>query len=67
MTEYEKQKIKDTLRLIQRSPDRGEGWRSVSEVCWPLVCDLSPDLVDLDADNSRVRMTDKAVAVLTYA
>lgn len=67
LTAHEKQKIKSTLALIARSPDRGEGWRNVSEPIWPLVKDMPSDLFDLDVEQRRIRMTDQGRAVLTYA
>jgi len=37
------------LRLILRSPDRGDGWRSVSSVVWPLVESFTqPDLIEIE-------------------
>ena len=56
------------LRLIGRSPDRGDGWRSVSAVCWPLVEQFgTPELLEIDKENSRVRLTADGVTVLEYA
>ncbi len=53
---------------INRSPDRGDGWRSVSETCWPLIESFgTPELIETDKDNMRVRLTDKGSAVATFA
>lgn len=58
---------KDFIRLILRSPDRGEGWRSVSKVCWPLVTGFSkPELIDVDQMGSCVRLTPEGEIVATY-
>ncbi len=61
--------IKNTLALIQRSPDRGDGWRSVSGACWPLLDGIPSDLVETEPSNDggRVRMTDSGMAVLLYS
>ncbi len=59
---------KDFLRLVGRSPDRGDGWRSVSEVCWQLVEKFgTPELIEVDAANKRVRLTEEGEAVLMFA
>lgn len=59
---------KDVLKLIARSPDRGDGWRSVSEVCWTLLERFgTPDLIELDRPGNRVRLTDEGEAVVMYA
>ena len=63
----DKQKIKNTLQLIARSPDCGEGWRSVSETCWPLVATMPPELLELDETNQRCRMTTNGEAVLMFS
>lgn len=61
-------KDKDFLRLLDRSPDRGDGWRSVSETCWPLVEQFGvPELIEIDKDNMRVRLTDSGIAVVHFA
>lgn len=59
---------KDFLRLIARSPDRGDGWRSVSKVCWTLVEQFgTPELIEVDSDNMRVRLTPDGEALVTFA
>ena len=64
-----KAQTKSTLALIQRSPDQGDGWRSVSAACWPLVKDLPIELAECEPndDGGRVRMTDSGRAVLHYS
>jgi hypothetical protein len=61
------EKIIATLRLIERSPDHGKGWRSVSETCWPLMATMPDDLVERPPINGWVRLTDSARAVLKYS
>lgn len=59
---------KDVLKLIQRSPDRGDGWRSVSTTCWPLIEGFrTPELIEVDGDSKRVRLTEDGVAVVTFS
>ena len=62
-------KVKGMLALIQRSPDRGDGWRSVSKPLWPLVQGVPGELVERREDESGrwVRMTYAGLAVLKYA
>jgi hypothetical protein len=57
------------LRLILRSPDRGDGWRSVSSVVWPLVESFTqPDLIEIEpsADGGRVRLSPRGAIVIDY-
>jgi hypothetical protein len=61
------ERIRDVLELIQRSPDRGNGWRSVSKTCWPLVEDMPSELVELDSAEHRIRMTERGQAVLQFS
>lgn len=56
------------LRLIERSPDVGDGWRQVSSVLWRHVLDQAhPDLTELDRRNLRVRLNEKGRTVLEYS
>lgn len=57
---------KSLLKLIGRSKDVGDGWRKVSVTLWPMVSMANPDLVELDDENHRVRLTDTGTIVLTY-
>lgn len=59
-------RVKGLLALIERSPDQGEGWRNVSGTCWPLIVNMPDDLVQIDHDNRRIRMTKEGHAVLRY-
>jgi hypothetical protein len=52
------------IRLLMRSPDRGDGWRSVSSVCWPLVEEFTAkELLEINPDLLRVRLTEAGQAV----
>ncbi|OAN76672.1 hypothetical protein A8B82_14835 [Sulfitobacter sp. EhC04] len=56
------------LKLIERSPDIGDGWRQVSGSLWPLIAKQShPDLTELDAANKRIRFTPEGQTVMRYA
>lgn len=58
---------RDLLRLIVRSPDNGDGWRKVSKLLWPTVTQYTnPALVELDADNMRLRLTTEGQTVARY-
>lgn len=58
---------KNFLALISRSPDEGDGWRSVSDVCWKLVEQFkSPELIEIDKENRRVRPTAEGDVVIRY-
>ena len=63
------EQIKSTLGLIMRSPDRGDGWRSVSGACWPLLEDMPGELIELEPSEvgGRARMTEAGRTVLLYA
>ena len=59
---------KDVLRLVARSPDRGDGWRTVSDVCWPLIESFTAaGLLEIDEHSRRVRLTNSANVLLDYA
>jgi hypothetical protein len=59
---------KDMLRLINRSTDSGDGWRGpLREYMWELVESRShPELMELDYENKRVRLTPDGLTVLRY-
>lgn len=62
------QQDKNFLRLIERSPDCGDGWRSVSAVVWPLVEQFeTPELIEIDKPGMRVRPTESGQAVIDFA
>lgn len=55
------------LRLIERSPDIGGGWRQVSAPLWRHVTDQAhPDLAELDHDRKRVRFTQEGLTIMRY-
>lgn len=49
----------DFVRLLKRSPDRGDGWRSVSETLRPLATAATPsELFEMkEADGLQIRLT----------
>ena len=63
---------KNFLRLIQRSPDIGEGWRNVSPQLWTLVEErlkTIPALIEAELEptgGGRVRLTEEAQIVMKY-
>lgn len=66
-----KQKLKSVIRLIERSPDIGEGWRSVSPMLMRGLIEPFEDqtLIEWEKDGAeggRVRLTDKGRDVLPY-
>jgi hypothetical protein len=57
------------IKLLLKSPDRGDGWRSVSTVMWKHTKEKAaetPDLLELDDDGMRVRLTDKGQVIAEY-
>jgi len=62
------QESRDILALISRSPDRGEGWRTVSPILWEELIVPFPDkeLLELDESNHKVRLSTKGVIVAEY-
>jgi hypothetical protein len=61
----EEQKI--MLDLIYRSPDRGDGWRSVSPALWKhVVAQAHSKLTELDHEGHRVRFTADGEILMTY-
>lgn len=56
------------LKLINRSPDIGDGWRQTSQKLWEsLVLKLFHiDLMELDHENTRVRLTSDGNTLLRY-
>lgn len=59
---------RNTLKLIERSPDRGDGWRSVSKTCWPLIEAFAErDLLEIDHQGMRVRFSEAGQAVVMFA
>jgi hypothetical protein len=57
----------DVLKLILRSPDRGNGWRSCAPVLFEkLIKDMPDELVEKDADGLRARLTDDGEALAEW-
>ena len=59
------------IHLIMRSPDRGEGWRTVSAAVWPMVVKFTysrPELIEVEPGESggRIRLTAEGKTVSNY-
>ena len=58
------------LRLVQRSPNDGDGWRSVGKMLWPIVIGFKrPELIETEAlpdGMGRVRFSERGEIVLSY-
>ena len=58
---------KTFMALVRRSPDRGEGWRSVSDTLCPMVEQLArPELFEIDAEAKRVRFSEEGTIVAAW-
>jgi hypothetical protein len=58
---------KQFLKLLARSPDSGDGWRSISEQLLPLcesAVEAMPELLEFEKDSRRVRLTVKGEGAL---
>ena len=61
------QQAKDTLNLIARSPDIGEGWRAVSVPLRPNIPTWLKSAERLyEFDGERIRFTDEGLTVMRY-
>lgn len=60
---------RNTLKLIQRSLKPGEEWAKVSDICWPLVTEMTMELVELRHDDRGkfVRLTPEGAALMEWA
>ena len=59
-----------TMKLINRSPDKGEGWRTVSSVCWPLLKDVPDELIEkerFEDGSGRVRFSHEGQTIMNFA
>lgn len=55
------------LKLVMRSPDIGDGWRNVSQTLWPLVASFeNKELIDIDYEYSRIKLSDRGQVVCDY-
>ena len=62
------QQEKELIRVIVRSPDRGEGWRQCSPTPWKWIRAVeAPELLEFDDENLRVRLTAAGEAFVKYA
>lgn len=57
----------DFLRLVMRSNDCGNGWKSVSTVVWPLVLAFKrPELIDIHPTETAIRLSERGKIVAEY-
>ena len=58
----------ELLRLIARSPDAGDGWRQASPAIYTLWLRSfgRPELVELDDENLRIRLSERGSIILEY-
>jgi len=57
----------DTLRLIMRSPDNGDGWRMCSSILFEkVIIPMSNELVEKDVDQKMVRLTDEGKTIFKW-
>jgi hypothetical protein len=58
------------LRLLMRSPDRGDGWREVSRTCRPLVDSFAhQELIEKKTNedgSGMVRLSDRGSVLVDY-
>lgn len=57
------------LKLVLRSSDAGDGWRNVSRVVWNVIKEQAeslPDLIEIDKDTFRLRLTKEGQIVVRY-
>jgi len=59
-------KDRNFLSLLLRSPDKGDGWRSVSNMLWPLVDGFGQKELIETRDNAFVRLSEKGKIVMEY-
>jgi len=56
------------LRLVGRSM-KGQPWAPVSKTLWPWLVRMQaalPELIEIDAENQRIRPTDKGQTLIDY-
>jgi len=59
---------KDYIQLFLRSPDRGDGWCNIAERLWQVLVDQFPhkELIEMDAERRRARLTPDGLVVARY-
>lgn len=61
------QQAKDTIKLIQRSPNVGDGWRNVSEPLRKHITTWLQSAEDLfEFDGERIRLSPEGQTVAKY-
>lgn len=67
MTDKLSPSAKSFIALLQRSPDIGAGWRQVSALVWQLVENFDhPELLEIDPETLRVRLSPRGLVVTAY-
>ena len=57
----------DALKLIERSPDSGDGWRICAPRLFAVIAEILPDsLAEKDHENKRIRLTLESHALLKW-
>jgi hypothetical protein len=58
---------KSLLHLIVRTRDIGDGWRQVSDTLWGVVsANAVPELMELDVELKRVRLSPEGIIVMGW-
>lgn len=53
------------LKLLMRSPDRGDGWRQCTPATWSLVDMFGhPELLEKDIETHKVRLSVEGIRVI---
>lgn len=68
---HELEKVKPFIQLLLRSPNRVDGWRSISDTLSAFAaqqCTLAPELFELDHDDHgfRIRLTERGEIIANY-
>ena len=69
MTDQKRKSAFEFLRLIERSPDVGDGWREVSDTLWVPIRSWTKDfqeLIELHPTEQRVGLTHEGQIVMKW-
>lgn len=57
----------DTLRLLMRSPDSGDGWRTCAPIMFKtFILPMPESLIEKDIENRRARLTHEGRTVVEW-